>query len=284
MPERITTYTEDGLSYQIRVFEEDGVVRAEITVLDGQMDVNAVYYSSADYDGPSTNLGGPLNMNGGGSQFEGERISWENAEPVSSPGLGREGTDKPSFLQAGESMTIDLTGAESLDDVDLIGIRATSTSTPEGSIKGVSRVEEPDDNGDEPEDPGTYDKVFFVTDLDDAENPVSGFAINATEPDPNPFNVPFLPEGSEGSFEDYVTWMEVNAEDALSEIETIIFYDDDLIELFRIDAPEGGFESYDAIRDAYENELTAHMTGLQLLDQPEDGTVDDPDEEEIPVS
>lgn len=186
MPERITTFTEGDLTYEIRVFEEDGQVKAQITVLEGEMDVNAVYFSSAGYDGPSANLGGPLNMNGGGSQFEGERISWENAVAVSRPGLGREGRDKESFLSEGESLIVDLDGADSIDDVDLIGIRATSVNGG-GSIKGVSRTEEgeddnghdngddDDDNGDNGgDDDGAPNKVFFQTDVlrDEDGNPI----------------------------------------------------------------------------------------------------------------
>ncbi len=153
--ERLFSYSEGGLSYTVRVFEnEDGSVSAEITVDEGSMDVNAVYFTSEDYDGPSENLGGPLNMNGGGSQFEGESVSWEGAEGVSRPGLGREGEDKPSFLSEGDSLTVDLDAA-SLDEVDLIGIRATSVNGGD-SIKGVSgNPEEPDEDKKDkkPEEP-----------------------------------------------------------------------------------------------------------------------------------
>jgi hypothetical protein len=165
MPERTTTYTENGLTYQIRVYEEDGRIFAEITVLEGHMDVNAVYYGDDDFSGSSVNLGGPLNMNGAGSMLDGERVQWDGATEVSRPGLGREGTDKSSYLTEGESLTVELNVA-SLDDISIIGIRATSTSTPEGSIKGVSELEEEDeDPGDKDpgEDPGKIYQGLIVT-------------------------------------------------------------------------------------------------------------------------
>lgn len=204
MPERITTYTENGLTYQIRVYELDGRILADITVLDGHMDVNAVYYGDDDFSGDSFGLRGPLNMNGAGSQLDGEPVQWDGAVTVSQPGLGRLGTDKPSYLSEGETLTVELP-VSSLDDVAILGIRATSTSTPEGSIKGVSEVEEDDDDDDDDDEP-TYDKVFFV--IGTGENEwgtfefgVSIFAEDNGSPSPNDA---FLPEGSAGTLQDYV--------------------------------------------------------------------------------
>lgn len=196
--ERIATYTENGLTYTIRVYEENGSFFAEITVVEGHMDVNAVYYGDDDYSGSSASLGGPLNMNGGGSRLDGEPVQWDDAIALSRPGLGREGTDKPTYLTEGESLTVEL-NVESLDDLAIIGIRATSTSTPEGSIKGVSVLEEHDDDDDEP----TYDKLFFVQ----GQDPVFGdFGVSIfAEDNGSTFsNDAFLPEGAQGTLQDYI--------------------------------------------------------------------------------
>ena len=75
-------------------------------------------------------------MNGDGSRFEGERIQWDDALALSRPGLGREGEDKETFLQAGETLSFELPDV-SLDEIDFFGIRATSVNGGD-SIKGVS--------------------------------------------------------------------------------------------------------------------------------------------------
>ena len=253
--ERLFSYSENGLSYTVRVFEnEDGSVSAEITVDEGSMDVNAVYFSSEDYDGPSENLGGPLNMNGGGSQFEGGSVSWEGAEEVSQPGLGPDGEDKPSFLSEGESLTVDLDAA-SLDEVDLIGIRATSVNGGD-SIKGVSgnpETEEPEPEP-EPEPDATYPKVFFASNLNDNDDPIGGLIILGPDEEPQE-NVNQLDPDADGTFADYVAFLEEFGFPEIDEIESIIFYEgtEPLEEAFRIDAPEGGFEDSDAILAAYQD-------------------------------
>ena len=253
--ERLFSYSENGLSYTVRVFEnEDGSVSAEITVDEGSMDVNAVYFSSEDYDGPSENLGGPLNMNGGGSQFEGGSVSWEGAEEVSQPGLGPDGEDKPSFLSEGESLTVDLDAA-SLDEVDLIGIRATSVNGGD-SIKGVSgnpETEEPEPEP-EPEPDATYPKVFFASNLNDNDDPIGGLIILGPDEEPQE-NVNQLDPDADGTFADYVAFLEEFGFPEIDDIESIIFYEgtEPLEEAFRIDAPEGGFEDSDAILAAYQD-------------------------------
>jgi len=205
MPERTTTYIENGLTYQIRVYELDGRILADITVLEGHMDVNAVYYGDDDFSGASFSLGGPLNMNGAGSQLDGETVQWDGAVVVSQPGLGRLGTDKPSYLTEGETLTVELP-VSSLDDVAILGIRATSTSTPEGSIKGVSEVEDHDDDDDDDDDEPTYDKVFFVVGTGENEWGTFEFGVSIFAEDNGSTspNDAFLPEGSAGTLQDYV--------------------------------------------------------------------------------
>lgn len=247
-------YSQNGLSYTVTVYEDPdnpGSFKADITVNEGSMDVNAVYWSSEDYDGDSAApTRGPLNMNGEGSQYEGEEISWEDGKELSDPGLGPDGENKETFLQEGETLTIDLDGLESLDDIDFFGIRATSVNG-DGSIKGVSGdPEEPEEPGPdpEPEEPNTYDKVFFIS--------------NPDGPGGKPYELGDLDDDAEGTFADYVALWQADAEAGetfgIDELQEIRFwpegsdtFDPDLT----IVAPEGGFESYDDLLQAYEDAM-----------------------------
>lgn len=145
MAEKIFQYNLDGLSFEIRVFEDPdnaGCFLAEIKVISGFADFNAVYVADDTMSGASASIKGALNMNGAeGSSYEGEPVQWDSAQKLSDAGLGKLGADKPTYLTAGESMTIKLDGVTSLDSVEYLGIRATSTSTPAGSIKTVDQGE-----------------------------------------------------------------------------------------------------------------------------------------------
>ncbi|KRE03774.1 hypothetical protein ASE61_09075 [Bosea sp. Root670] len=118
-----------GLELEINVIDiGGGQVRFEIKCVTGSADVNAIYHNDGVPDGNSTSLAGPLNMNGSG-------VDWDGAIKLSDPGLGKAGWDKPTALTAGESYVFDT--ALNWSTLDDLGIRATSTSTAEGSIKGV---------------------------------------------------------------------------------------------------------------------------------------------------
>lgn len=220
MPVKVFEFNEGDLSYTVTLTQEDGgPIMATITVNSGHMDVNAIYFADDNHSGQSTNLGGPLNMNGAGSQYEGERIQWDDALELSRPGLGTEGTSKETYLSAesgnnelGPFYLSDL----NLDDIEYIGIRATSTSTPEGSIKGVSTGDTPDDPFDpDCELPEGTNKVFFALPTD--EYPENGIYIR--ESDLN------LEPGQQATLQDYYDTLitelssyNVNFEDYLSEI------------------------------------------------------------------
>lgn len=249
---RLFTYETAGLSYTVTVYEDpdSGQILADIAVTNGAMDVNAVYFGDDDFSGESAALRGPLNMNG--TRLEGETLQWDTATELSRPGLGREGTDKETYLAEGDVLTIEL-DAESLDEIDVFGIRATSTTTDEGSIKGVSHdPEEPED----PEEP-IFDKVGFGTELDDNGGIMGGVFVTED----------MLPEGDEGTFEDYVSVYEDFAaqfpEFGITEVEAVLFFEivtdengnEIPEEVFRIDAPEGGFQSTDALLSAYDEQI-----------------------------
>lgn len=252
---KVFTYQQNGLSYTVTVYEQDGQFLADIQVTEGAMDVNAIYLADDDMSGSSTGLPGPLNMNGGGSVYEGERVQWDQAIKLSDPGLGTSGTDKETYLAEGDTLTVPLS-IESLDEIDFFGIRATSTTTPEGSIKAVSGDPE---TPEEPEDP-VHDKVFFDYGTDESGASLGGVFILSKEPDDNVFNVPSLPEGTEPTFQNYVAYFEELGGE-IGSVASVAFYETDAEgnpqETFRIDAPEGGFEDGDALIDAYDAAIEA---------------------------
>ncbi|MEQ6250972.1 hypothetical protein ABMC89_19005, partial [Sulfitobacter sp. HNIBRBA3233] len=140
------------------------------------------------------------------------------------------------------TLTLELS-IDSLDDIDYFGIRATSTSTEEGSIKAVSGDPEEPEDPEDPEDP-IYDKVYFVYDFDDSGAPIAGFNILAEEPEDNEFNIPSLPEGTEPTFANFLAYFEEIRGD-VTQTESVIFYELDENDVpqeeFRIEAPADGF-------------------------------------------
>ncbi|MCE0507353.1 hypothetical protein LR948_18505 [Roseivivax sp. GX 12232] len=251
---KVFTYQEGDLAYTVTVYCEGGEFFADITVTSGAMDVNALYMADASHEGESESLSGPLNMNGGGGTYQGEEVQWDSAIELSDPGLGREGESKETYLTEGETYSVPL-DIDSLDEVEFVGVRATSTSTEGGSIKGVSgEPEEPEDPQDQ-----LYEKVFFADAVSDDGVPSSGIALLSEEPQPNTFGNLFLPEDTEPTFENYVSYFENELNGDITSIETVAFYDIDdagnLEELFRIDAPEGGFEDSMELLDAYDAAL-----------------------------
>ncbi|MDC0738795.1 hypothetical protein N6L24_10925 [Cognatishimia sp. SS12] len=239
VPSKTFTYELDGLSYTVTVYEEAGSYYADITVDEGAMDVNAIYFGDDYFSGDSESLNGPLNMNG--ARLEGEDVQWDDAVTLSSPGLGREGTDKETYLAEGDTLTVEL-DIESLDDIDVLGIRATSTTTPEGSIKAVS------DDPEEPvdEDEPVFEKIGFGYEIGETGLLEDGIYVGADE----------LPEGQEGTFENFVDAFEVNPYGDVTQLQTVIFYEindeGELNEAHRIEAPDEGFADTDELLAAYD--------------------------------
>jgi hypothetical protein len=126
-------YVYSGLTLQINAIDMgDGTVRFEIVCVSGSADINALYWSDGVADGNNFDLGtkkdNSLNMNGSGED-------WDGGVKLSSAGIGPEGDAKPTYLQTGESYVMD--ASLDWDTLDTLGVRATSTSTAGGSIKGV---------------------------------------------------------------------------------------------------------------------------------------------------
>ena len=135
------TINQGGLSLEIDAIDMgDGTTQFVVRCLEGSGDINALYWGDGDgdkKDGTYFNSDGTaatdpfpasLNMNGTKAVFD-------SGIMLSAPGLGPEGTDKPSFITAGETLnafTLNVDWA-SIDD---LGVRATSVNG-NGSIKGV---------------------------------------------------------------------------------------------------------------------------------------------------
>lgn len=281
---KVFEYQENGLSYTVTIYELDGAFFADITVNDGAMDVNAIYFGDDDFSGRSAGLKGPLNMNGA-SKFEGETVQWDQAVKLSDPGLGRAGTDKDTYVAEGETLTVPLS-ITSLDDIEFFGIRATSTTTPEGSIKGVSGNPETHEEPEEPEEPvePTFEKVFFAYSFGESGVPDVGFPILAEAPDPNIFNTPALPEGTEPTFENYLSYFETIGGD-VTQVESVLFYEFDADGIpqviFQIDAPEGGFADADALLEAYDDGMESmdFMAAISIESPSESDAFEDGDED-----
>lgn len=265
---KVFTYEVDGLAYTVTVYEENGAFYADITVDEGAMDVNAIYFGDDDFSGSSDSLKGPLNMNG--ASLDGEKVQWDEATALSDPGLGPEGEDKETYLQTGDTLTVSL-DIGSLDEIDIFGIRATSTSTDAGSIKGVSDDPEEPEEPEDPEEP-TFEKVFFGEVFTASGDPQGGTYILDEEPDPNPYGNLALPEGTEPVFENYLSFFlsdEVGGD--LAAVQGVVFYgtgeDGNPEELFRIEAPEGGFGDADELLAAYDDALdgTEDLSGQDLM-------------------
>ncbi|MGX9349987.1 hypothetical protein ACS3QZ_02170 [Shimia sp. W99] len=282
MPEKIFTYEAEGLTYSVVIYEENGEFFADITVEEGGMDVNAIYFGDDDFSGKSESLSGPLNMNG--ARLDGEKVQWDSAAKLSDPGLGPEGTDKETYVGEGDTLTVQL-DITSLDDIDVFGIRATSTTTPEGSIKAVSdEPEEPE----EPEEP-LIEKVFFETTVEGG--PINGVYVVDEEREGYGHA---LGEDVEPTFENYLAYFEENIADEdynIGTLTNITFYEFGEqgwpVELFNIEAPEGGFQSADEVLEAYYAALEDGAlegyggdSGLELMAAL---SIDDGGEEDDPV-
>lgn len=139
------TLTYDGLVIQITAVQDGANVNFTVKVLEGYANVNALYWGDATADTAAidyqnTSLSGAklssINMNGTG-------VDWDGAYVLSTAGLGK--TPPDSYLTKDESISFTVAGLD-LDNIDNLGLRATSTSTTEGSIKWVGTEPDPVDN------------------------------------------------------------------------------------------------------------------------------------------
>lgn len=127
----------DGLTLTVKAIDlGDGKVEIAITCDEGYCDLNAIYWGDGDGTAGEGTMSGfdgkkdsALNMNGSGE-------AWDAGMKLSSAGLGKDGVNKSTYMTAGETMNAFKINAN-WDDLNSFGVRATSTSTEGGSIKGV---------------------------------------------------------------------------------------------------------------------------------------------------
>src|SRR5262245_26783383 len=135
---KIFNYVLNGLELQVTATEVDALhTTFEIKCISGAADINALYWNDADTTGGEGTMftlsksDNSLNMNGTGE-------TWDGSIKLSSAGLGSAALDgtattglaKSTYLTAGETYTV--TNALAIfDSVVHLGVRATSTSTPE---------------------------------------------------------------------------------------------------------------------------------------------------------
>ena len=136
---KIFTIVENGVSLEVTAVDMgDGTTSFSIKCLSGSADVNALYWhddvddgsSWSVYDDTGNKADKSLNMNGTGED-------WDGGVKLSSPGLGTDGTNKSTYLTAGETLD-SFTLNVSWDDLDTLGVRATSVGEDMTSIKGVA--------------------------------------------------------------------------------------------------------------------------------------------------
>jgi hypothetical protein len=118
----------EGLKLEVTATEAGTQTSLVVRCLEGSADINALYWGDDVDDTTQVDLGKSLNMNGTGED-------WDGAVRLSDPGLGKAGVTKSTYLTEGNSLAPVLADV-SFADLDKLGIRATSTSTAGGSIKG----------------------------------------------------------------------------------------------------------------------------------------------------
>jgi hypothetical protein len=133
-----------GLQFAVAYSNETG--EFTIKVLTGSLNVNALEWSDGDSTGgedTNNSINGfhrSLNMNGSNVVWNDDGTStsfkqtWDGGIKLSDPGLT--GTPPDTYLTAGgnDTLTIDA-GSFDPNSFSTLGVRATSTSTPDGGIK-----------------------------------------------------------------------------------------------------------------------------------------------------
>lgn len=128
----------NGLVLQVDAVDNgDGTVQIVIKCITGHADINAIYWGDGDkvanegggLQGFDAKKDASLNMNGTGQV-------WDGGLKLSNAGLGTDGVNKSTYLTEGETLNA-FTITADFADLKTFGLRATSTSNPEGSIKGV---------------------------------------------------------------------------------------------------------------------------------------------------
>lgn len=140
----MATYTweygssEEGLWFT--VVYDDITGQFTVNVIEGSMDLNALWFSDGDGSSDGYTLvksDNSLNMNGTTEVWaddgtsDGEKITWDDYQKTSSTGVDDDGY----YLTAGDSISFAADVNFDPEIFTTLGVRATSTSTDGGSIK-----------------------------------------------------------------------------------------------------------------------------------------------------
>ncbi|MFM7086974.1 MAG: hypothetical protein ACKOXO_08300 [Cyanobium sp.] len=123
-----------GSGLHFAVVYDSGTRQFSVNMLEGSMDLNALWFA----DGDSTASAAPLHSRDNALNMNGSKVAWDSFLKVSNPGLGKEGTDKASVLTAGESLQLDAPADFDPARFAVLGIRATSVQG-NSSLKAVDR-------------------------------------------------------------------------------------------------------------------------------------------------
>jgi len=183
--------TEDGLVIQVTAVQNGADVDFTVEVLEGSAHINALYWSDGDDAGGESSYSGFTNTDGTLVRSEhsvnmnGTGVVWDGGHLISLPGLrGNEpqgvGDDPISFTLEGVTIA----------DFETLGVRATSTSTEEGSIKWFALGEEvevvpEEESGEQEEQPlqeeAEAQLTFFPTQGGNSLNHVGFFSVTSSE-------------------------------------------------------------------------------------------------------
>ncbi len=139
------SYVYNGLTLEI-VATDLGIVDGKastsfsIKSLVGSADINALYWNDGDSIDDTAGPTGMFGFTGAGSEnslnMNGSGEVWDGGIKLSNTGIGPQGNAKPTYLQQGETYPT-FNVAIDWNTLDTLGVRATSTTSPGGSIKGV---------------------------------------------------------------------------------------------------------------------------------------------------
>jgi hypothetical protein len=192
-----------GLYFTIVITVLNGVAKAEVKMIEGTMDLNALYWSDGDANAGEGSMDGftkkdsALNMNGA----EGSAQAWDGGQKLSNAGLGSAGTEKSTFLSTGETQEFTLSNLTDINMAKFLGVRATSVNGGD-SIKMVDEGEPPQTNDHFPEwgKPDISHVTFYFDTPDGFAGDINGIVGEKGANDPDGwYTVKFDVAGAAGS-------------------------------------------------------------------------------------
>ncbi|WP_189380609.1 hypothetical protein [Gemmobacter nanjingensis] len=138
---RLYEYNLEGVKFTAELYiGQSGEVEAKVTMLEGHADFNTMYWGDDSFVGDSATVDNPnhqpIDLEAAGIKCQ--DVQFDHAQKMSAPGFEWEGADKPTYLEAGETGFVTLSGETNLDNVDVLGFWGTNASTPDGEMNAVA--------------------------------------------------------------------------------------------------------------------------------------------------